>query len=64
MKTHQVLDLVYLPEEGQGCFVGTEKDCHDFVEQQGGATFMYKVVPMTKEEIENYPDNKALLHQS
>jgi len=46
MKTHVVLDLVYTPDEGQECFEGTEKECHEFVEQQGGATFMYKVVPI------------------
>ena len=34
--THQVLDLVYTPEQGHECFEGTE---------QGGTTFMYKVVP-------------------
>lgn len=58
MKTHVVLDLVYCPDEGQECFTGTRQECYDFVSQQGGATFMYQVVPMTKEEIENYPDNK------
>lgn len=46
MKTHQVLDLVYTPEEGQECFEGTEQECLDFVTQQGGAYFMYKVVPI------------------
>lgn len=43
--THQVLDLVYTPDEGQECFEGSEQDCHDFIQKQGGATFMYKVVP-------------------
>lgn len=43
--THQVLDLVYTPEEGQECFEGTEQECYDFINEQGGATFMYKVVP-------------------
>jgi hypothetical protein len=51
MKTHKVLDLVYTEEE-QGCFAGTEQECQDFITSQGGATFMYKVVPMTKEEYE------------
>ena len=44
--THEVLDLVYTPEEGQECFSGTEQECNDFVEEQGGATFTYKVVPI------------------
>ncbi len=46
METYEVLDLVYLPEEGQECFSGTEEECYDFIEEQGGATFMYKVVPI------------------
>lgn len=57
LKTHEVLDLHYLPEEGQGCFVGTLKECEEFVATQS-PYFMYKIVPMTKEEIENYPDNQ------
>lgn len=51
-KTHKVLDLVYTEDEGQDCFAGTEQECHDFINDQGDATFMYKVVPMTKEEYE------------
>jgi len=43
--THQVLDLVYTPDEGQECFDGSEQECYDFIQQQGGADFMYKVVP-------------------
>jgi len=46
--THQVLDLVYTPDEGQECFEGTEQECYDFIKQQGGATFMYKVVPIVR----------------
>lgn len=46
MKNYQVLDLVYTPDEGQECFEGTEQECYDFIEQQGGASFMYKVVPI------------------
>lgn len=46
--THQVLDLVYTPDEGQECFEGTEQECYDFIQQQGGATFMYKVVPIVR----------------
>lgn len=44
--THIVLDLVYTPDEGQECFSGTEVECYEFIQQQGGATFMYKVVPI------------------
>lgn len=58
-KTHEVLDLHYHPDEGQGCFVGTKKECDEFVATQS-PSFMYKVVQMTKEEIENYPDNQNL----
>ena len=57
MKTHKVLDLHYHEDEGQDCFCGTKKECEDFASTQT-STFMYKVVPMTKEEIETYPDNQ------
>ena len=60
MKTHQVLDLHYIPEEGQGCFVGTRQECEDFATSQT-PHFMYKVVPMTKEEMRTYPDNQGIL---
>lgn len=56
-KTHEVLDLHYLPEEGQGCFDGTYQECLNFLADQR-PHFMYKVVPMSKEEIDNHPDNK------
>ena len=46
--THQVLDLVYTPDEGQECFEGTEQECYNFIQQQGNATFMYKVVPIVR----------------
>jgi len=46
--THQVLDLFYPPDEGQECFQGTEQECYDFIQQQGSATFMYKVVPIVR----------------
>jgi hypothetical protein len=51
MKTHTVLDLHYLPEESQECFNGTRQECEDFAATQS-PQFMYKVVPMLKEEIE------------
>jgi hypothetical protein len=43
MKTHEVLDLVYTPEEGQ--------ECYEFIQEQGGASFMYKVVPIVHRKI-------------
>jgi len=46
METHTVLDLVYTPDEGQECFSGTEQECYDFINEQGGAIFTYKVVPI------------------
>lgn len=46
--THQVLDLVYTPDEGQECFSGTYQECVDFINEQGGATFMYKIVPIVR----------------
>jgi hypothetical protein len=44
--THEVLDLVYTPEEGQECFSGTLEECNDFVESQRGATSTYEIVPI------------------
>lgn len=57
MKTHKVLDLHYHDDEGQDCFDGTLQECNEFASTQS-PHFMYKVVPMTKEEIENHPDNQ------
>jgi len=57
-KTHIVLDLHYTVEEGQECFDGTRQECENFVVTQT-PHFMYKVVPMTKEEIEKHPDNQT-----
>lgn len=47
-QTHEVLDLTYLPEEGQGCYSGSEQDCIDFVYQQTrtGGFNSYQVVPI------------------
>lgn len=61
-KTHEVLDLHYHEDEGQGCFDGTYQECLDFLADQS-PHFMYKIVPMTKEEIENHPDNQKLTNQ-
>ena len=55
-KTHEVLDLHYHEDEGQGCFDGTRQECEDFAATQS-PSFMYKVVPMTKEDVANHPDN-------
>lgn len=62
MKTHEVLDLHYHPDEGQGCFDGTEQECYEFVATQS-PIFMYKVVPMTKEEIKTHPDNQKYINK-
>lgn len=48
-----VLDLTYLPEEGQECFHGTREECDEFVASQSDY-FMYEVVHMTREEYEFY----------
>lgn len=63
LKTHKVLDLNYHPEEGQGCFDGTQQECEAFVAKQS-PHFMYKVVPMTDDEINNHPDNKLFFKAS
>ncbi len=52
MKTHKVLDLVYTKEEGQDCYAGTHNECLNFVNKQGGAAFMFKIVPLIKQELE------------
>jgi len=57
-KTHEVLDLHYHEDEGQGCFDGTREECEEFAATQS-PSFMYKVVAMTKQEIENHPDNQV-----
>lgn len=51
--THKVLDLHYHPDEGQGCFAGTEEECHEFAATQS-PSFMYKVVPLTEAEYQYY----------
>jgi hypothetical protein len=54
MKTHKVVDIVYHEDEHNEVFAGTYDECFNFISEQG---FGYKIVPMTVEEIENYPDN-------
>ncbi len=42
--THEVIDLVLFEEEGGGSvYEGTEKECHDWVTDQG---FGYEVKPI------------------
>ena len=41
--THEVIDLVYHEDEGNVAFQGTEKECHDWVAEQG---FGYEVKPI------------------
>lgn len=57
-KTHTVLDTFYTPEEGQECFDGTLLECQNFVSEQHESCYGYIIVPMTKKEIENHPDNQ------
>ena len=45
-KMYEVLDLFYTEDECQSCFAGTFDECQEFVKKQGGATFMYKIVPI------------------
>ena len=44
--THEVVDLVYHEDEGNISFEGSERACYDWIEEQGGATFMYEVRPI------------------
>lgn len=46
-KTHLVIDET---DNNSSCFAGTLEECNDFVSKQN--TFGFKVVPMTKQEIE------------
>ncbi len=48
-KTHKVIDMVYHEDEGNEVYCGTYKECLEWASEQG---FGYKVVPMTKEEME------------
>ena len=62
VNTHKVLDLVYTSEEGQDAYVGTLKDCHEFVKDQGDSHYTYRVVPLTKEEFQIHnPDYETFL---
>jgi hypothetical protein len=52
MRTHQVLDLTYHPDEGQSCFVGTFDECIAFISEQN--TIGLQIVALSKEEKEIY----------
>ena len=54
-KTHKVIDLVYHEDEGNDVFAGSFKECHDWKLEQG---FGYQIVPMTKEEMKIYNEEK------
>ena len=44
MKQYIVLDLFYTTEEGQEVFEGSLDECQEFITEQGGANFMYKII--------------------
>jgi hypothetical protein len=52
MKTHKVIDLTYHEDEGNSVYAGTQEECYDFIAEQGSITSMYRVVPMTTQEME------------
>jgi len=49
--THEVLDLVYHEDEGNVVFQGSEEECLDWIQKQGGATFTYKISPIIEKII-------------
>ena len=49
MKTHKVIDFFYNEKEGNVSFIGSRKECLNWVNEQG---FGHEIVPMTKEELE------------
>lgn len=50
MKTHKVIDLVYHEDEDNEAFVGTHKECLDFIGEQPDY-FTYKCVPLSRYEL-------------
>lgn len=60
MKTHIVIDTVYTEEEGNQEFVGTLRECNEWVEKQN--TFGLEIKPMTEEELRIH--NPELLAKS
>jgi len=59
LKTHEVLDLFYTVEEGQGTLIGTLEECNKFITEQGDAS--YVINPLTDQQIKDYPDNQQYL---
>ena len=56
-KTHLVIDKVLYEDEGGGsCYVGTHKDCIQWVNMEG--YFGYEIVPMTEDELKLYNDEE------
>ncbi len=53
--SHKVIDLVYGEDEGNSIFVGTLKECDDYVSTQPDF-WTYQIIPLTSEEIKNYMD--------
>ena len=49
MKTYKVVDLIYHEHEDNIVFTGTYQECMYWMGKQG---FGYKLVPITKEELE------------
>ena len=68
--THEVLDLHYHEDEGQGCFSGTYLECLHFIADQT-PHFMYKIAPIiapTKDfatwlEEDGLPATKSILEE-
>lgn len=64
MNTHLVVDETYYPEEEEFyvAFVGSERECWNFFEEQSRESCVntYKVVPMTEEELKKYNPETAL----
>jgi hypothetical protein len=58
MKTHVVIDMTYHEDEGNQVFVGTEEECYNWIEGQGG--FGFEVKPMTKEELKVYNSDVSI----
>jgi len=44
--THEVVDLVYLEDEGNIAFQGTGQECADFMFEQGG--MLYQMRPIIR----------------
>ena len=60
MKTHLINDLIYHEDEGNEVFVGTLKECEEFMDKQ--RTFAYELRPLSKAELRVH--NPELLAKS